>query len=210
MDAQTQSVGNDVHAIVASTAVSREEEADPIARAKRHRATRPDHQLYDEVRITTEPRFKKSFASGDEWRISARTQLLLKGVVIREAVYSNVVQATDHLPVLRYSAVYDRDDCEETQQRYKDATDHACDQEGCRQPAETWFKIVKTNCDKCGHDKELFFDRYRGFCGRHVVRGTQSYTDSDECYQYYAGVPVNHAKQARRQEDESHSKTMFI
>ena len=37
-----------------------------------------DDEWYDEVRITTVPRYKTSSLSGDEWRTSARIQILRK------------------------------------------------------------------------------------------------------------------------------------
>jgi len=48
------------------------------------RALRPDAQAFDEVRITTVPRYKMSGLSGDEWRISGKIQLLRKGRVVAE------------------------------------------------------------------------------------------------------------------------------
>lgn len=40
------------------------------------KAYRPDAQAFDEVRITTVPRWKESELSGDEWRISAKMEFL--------------------------------------------------------------------------------------------------------------------------------------
>ena len=48
------------------------------------RALKPDAQAFDEVRITTVPRYKMSGLSGDEWRISGKIQLLRKGKVVAE------------------------------------------------------------------------------------------------------------------------------
>ena len=49
---------------------------------KPSRALKPDAQAFDEVRIVTVPRYKRSDLSGDEWRISAEIQFYRNGVLI--------------------------------------------------------------------------------------------------------------------------------
>ena len=41
-----------------------------------------DDEWYDEIRVTTVPRFKTSGLSGDEWRRSAKVTFLRKGIVL--------------------------------------------------------------------------------------------------------------------------------
>lgn len=47
-----------------------------------------DDEFYDEIRITTVPRFKTSELSGDEWRVSTHVVVLRKGRVVAEKSWS--------------------------------------------------------------------------------------------------------------------------
>lgn len=54
-----------------------------------HKRLSDDH-WWDEVRIVTIPRYKMSGLSGDEWRVSARLQILRKGVIFHERSFSKL------------------------------------------------------------------------------------------------------------------------
>ena len=51
---------------------------------KIHTKIPPDRQAFDEIRIKTEPRYKQSGLSGDEWRISGKIEFMYKGEVVFE------------------------------------------------------------------------------------------------------------------------------
>lgn len=152
------------------------------------RAIRPDAQAFDEVRIVTVPRYKMSGMSGDEWRISAKIQLLRKGEVRHEVGYRDVATAAQFLP---YVIAQAHDDGK----AFYAGEDNHCDQEGCAEQATVTLRMKKGYCRSCGESRD--YDDYekngriviRKFCARHSKRGDCGIDDADANYVLLDGVP---------------------
>lgn len=151
-------------------------------RPKPWRDQRPDAQAFDEVRITTVPRFKTSGLSGDEWRISAKIQFIRKGHVLHED-RAHTVETAIH--ALYWRSV-------EAGEAGKFAPfpgeDDLCDQEGCSERATVTLRKIKDGCGRCGHTKprESMLGggiTIRRFCDKHKRRGDSSLDDSDDNYE---------------------------
>ena len=150
------------------------------------RATKPDAQGFDEVRIFTKPRYKTSGLSGDEWRISGVCQIIRKGKIVEEFSMSNVENCAKVLP---YKIMVAGD---EGKFFYAGEGD-ICDQEGCAQKATVFYKLKKHYCScrgGCGKEQEKYGDTYRAFCGDHSRRGDCGIEDSDANYELIDGMPV--------------------
>lgn len=149
------------------------------------RATAPDYQPYDEVRITTEPRFKTSDLSGNEWRISAVVLFIKKGIVVGRHDFHDVETAIRYLPVTtdRWSEM-DEGAIEGAREVVKQA--RLCDQEGCAKKATRAYVIKKYKCKKCASDLEMY-DWRKGtvvlFCEEHKHRGDSDLVDNDSNYE---------------------------
>lgn len=136
---------------------------------------RPDAQGFDEVRIVTEPRYKTSDLSGDEWRISARIDLMRKGKVIESKSFTNVEVACGFAYSVYLSAI-------DNANGYFASEDDFCDQEGCQEKAEVFLKKKFEWC-RDGHRTKTFGDKIRQFCKRHSVRGDCGLDDADLNYE---------------------------
>jgi hypothetical protein len=143
-------------------------------------AGRPDGQYYDEVRIVTVPRWKESELSGDEWRISARVDFMLKGVIVDSVRATTVDYAARFLP---WTIVKAREDGVG-----QPSTDAFCDQESCTNTPTTFYKL-KAEYDSAGHKTELprSWDHpetvyFRKFCAFHKRRGDCGLDDADANY----------------------------
>lgn len=134
---------------------------------------RPDAQAFDEVRITTVPRFKESELSGNEWRISAKVEFLRNGVVKHEWHCGNVEYAVQLLNA-RWIEAGDE------AKGYFASEGSFCDQEGCANPA-TIFMEKKFRYCRDGH-KEDAKNQIRQFCERHSDRGDCGLDDADGNY----------------------------
>ena len=142
-----------------------------------HRAYRPDAQAFDEIRITTIPRFKESEMSGSEWRISARVEFFRNGELkhVSEG-WRDVETASKFLAYLHATA------CDEGK-AYFAGEDDFCDQEGCAEKATVSYRCKKRYCNE-GHASEPHrFDEIRCFCDRHSRRGDSSLDDCDDNYE---------------------------
>lgn len=141
-----------------------------------HRAQKPDAQAFDEVRITTIPRFKQSGLSGDEWRISALTLFFRNGVVVHETRARNIETA------IRLLDYYFLEACDNGKGHFA-GEDEFCDQEGCKEIATTVLEQIKEGCGNCGnaHPPE-YLRPFRKFCDKHKIRGDSSLDDMDEHY----------------------------
>jgi len=152
---------------------------------KYYRALAPDHQLYDKVVITTQPRYKVSDRSGNEWRISANIEFYKNGAVIATSSASSVPDAIGTMQCI----VADTFGFES--KTYTPINHHeslVCDQEGCDKPYTVLYKQIKTGCCKCGHTRDSLFDQYRAFCDEHSTRGDASLDDSDDNYKLVEGT----------------------
>lgn len=145
-----------------------------------------DCQAFDEIRIVTVPRYKTSAYSGDEWRYSARTELLYKGSVIASKYYHDVSSATRDLDsFVQRSAV---------NQKKIDILENGgfCDQEGCSEKATTIYRVKKRFCRR-GKEHDNFRPDgappdVRQFCASHSRRGNCSLEDSDANYEVLEGA----------------------
>lgn len=169
------------------------------------RALRPDAQAFDEVRITTVPRYKTSGLSGDEWRISAKIEFMRKGKVVHEERSRDIQMACYHVGYLHSKA------CDDAKGYFAGEGD-ACDQEGCSEPATVTYAKKKDYCERCGKPSEIVAitlngDRksLRRFCDRHSTRGDCGLDDCDTNYEVVEGAPSE-----PRPEDERQSATVII
>lgn len=149
---------------------------------------RPDAQAFDEIRIITVPRYKTSYLSGDEWRISANVQLFRKGKLVHECgAYSNVESACKYLSML-----YDKTICEKGANcSGGGGVEQLCDQEGCNEKATVFYRKKENVCERCASKKEakcLNLGKQDGivvrkFCERHKRRGDGGLDDADKNYE---------------------------
>lgn len=144
---------------------------------KEWRDLKPDAQAFDEVRITTVPRFKESGLSGDEWRISANAQFFRKGKLIVERGFRNIETACNYLGAAHGEACDDG-------KGYFAGEGEICDQEGCAEPATVTYRKKADYC-RAGHKTEIPEHRtsVRKFCDRHKHRGDCGLDDADENYE---------------------------
>lgn len=144
------------------------------------RAGRPNHQAYDEVRIFTQPRWKESYFSGDEWRISGRIEFYLKGQLLGGRTYSNVASA------LQYGDWAAIELFENGQVETVDEFSY-CDQEGCKEKAKYKFRLKKRYRND-GSEKEMLWKEHRCFCEQHRYRGDCGLDDADKNYEQIGEV----------------------
>lgn len=146
------------------------------------RALRPNAQAFDEVRITTVPRYKTSGLSGDEWRISGRIQLLRKGRVIAEKGMRDVETCAQALPYFILESM-------DNGLGFFAGEDDFCDQEGCAETATVTYQVKKHYC-KEGHETEITLGKeIRRFCAKHSKRGDCGLDDADSNYILLDGKP---------------------
>jgi len=152
---------------------------------------RPDAQAFDEIRITTVPRYKTSGLSGDEWRISAKIQFFRKGELVHEDFRHNTKIAAQHLAYIYDKAIDDG-------HAFFAGIEGKCDQEGCSNPAEVFYSKKRSGCSRCGEFKEAGFTRLDGtkekvirkFCKKHSTRGDCGLDDADKNYEVLKGDPI--------------------
>lgn len=150
----------------------------PIGR----RALKPDAQGFDEIRIITVPRWKDSYYSGSEWRISASIQFFRKGVQRHEVGVSKVETAAGFCYAEMMRA-YD------SALGYFAGEEDTCDQEGCALPARHIRWLKKEFC-QAGHGEDVKSPVYRMFCDDHKRRGDCGLEDNDS---NYSETPVGEA-----------------
>lgn len=133
-----------------------------------------DYQAIDEVRITTVPRWKESYLSGDEWRVSGFIQYLRKGRVVHEHGCRNVETG------LRYGDWWLTEFLE--QGNYSAGrTEGDCDQEGCAEPAAVTYRLKKLY-SRDGVASDPHAPKIQRFCDRHKMRGDCGLEDADNNY----------------------------
>lgn len=139
------------------------------------RAGRPNGQAYDEVRIFTQPRWKESYLSGDEWRISGKIEFYLKGQLLGGRSYSSVASA------LQYGDWAAIELFENGKPNEIDTASY-CDQEGCNEKATHKYRLKKRYRND-GSEKEMLWKEHRCFCPRHKYRGDCGLDDGDKNYE---------------------------
>lgn len=177
--ALTGQLGDDGETLVGLT----KKETRPPHFIKPQRASRPNAQAFDEVRITTHPRYKESEISGDEWRISARIEYYLKGHLIGSRSWRNAENA------LRYGD-YGTVDMFENGKGLEKVPDVSalCDQEGCTEVATTKMHLKKRYRND-GSSYDPLYPEYRCFCDWHKHRGDCGLDDADD--NYHNHEPIN-------------------
>ena len=143
---------------------------------KKHTMMPPDRQAFDEVRMITEPRYKTSGLSGDEWRISAKVEFLYKGVVVYETSFQNIDGA------LRLVQSHYIKETEPIPYNPSEFWEKYCNQEGCKNPPTITYKLKSRYCGE-GHKTEPYQDELRHFCDEHKTRGDCGLEDSDINYE---------------------------
>ena len=139
------------------------------------RADKPDRQRFDEVRIFTNPRYKESELSGDEWRISAVIQFYYKGKLLCERTWRNAETA---LQFGDWSFV----ELSEGGKYNYPKVDDLCDQEGCAELATVTYALKK----RYHNDGTVYLPREpecRRFCDRHKERGDCGLDDAAVNYE---------------------------
>jgi hypothetical protein len=149
---------------------------------------KPDSQGFDEVRITTVPRFKSSYLSGGQWRISGKVELMRKGRVVHEEYMGNVENCVKALSWFWMRAG------DEGKAFYGGGENGTCDQEGCAEQATVFYRVKTKYCrtDPHNHPKKELDDELniRQFCERHSKRGDSDFDDMDENYELIDGTIV--------------------
>jgi hypothetical protein len=141
-----------------------------------------DDEYFDEIHITTQPRYKTSGMSGDEWRTSARITVKRKGHVIVETSVNKIKSAAAFLPWLLMT-MFENDNA----QRVPDEIDEAlCFQPGCSKPAVTIYKLKSDYC-RNGKPHELHSETRVAFCQTHLRRGDCAFKDADANYELVSG-----------------------
>jgi hypothetical protein len=153
-------------------------------RNKVSRALKPNAQAFDEVRITTVPRYKMSGLSGDEWRISGKIQLLRKGRVVAEKGMRDVETCAQALPYFILESM-------DNGLGFYAGEDDFCDQEGCSETATVTYRVKEEFCRDHPHEhrKATTGTVVRKFCAKHSKRGDCGFDDSDSNYELLEGVP---------------------
>ena len=171
-----------------------------MEKKKTRHAKKPDSQPFDEVRITTVPRYKTSDLSGDEWRISSKIELMRKGKVVHEQSMGRMESAVNSLGYIWGQAM------DEMKGYYNGGEDGKCDQEGCSEIATVFYRVKKEFCrdNPYKHPAEELNDVIviRQFCKRHSTRGDCAFDDADNNYELIDGSIV-------KPRDEDNSPSVF-
>jgi len=141
---------------------------------KERRALKPDAQAFDEVLITTVPRYKTSGMSGDEWRISAQVEFKRNGITLHTEHCRDVQTACGLL-------YYYHSNATDNGKGYFAGEGDICDQEGCKVIA-THKRYKKADYCREGHKSEPYSPSFRMFCDVHKRRGDCSFDDGDDNY----------------------------
>lgn len=147
------------------------------------RAIRPDAQAFDEIRLVTNPRYKTSGLSGDEWRISVSIQFFRKGRMIHEDFCGHDMSKAVQFVAWKYTEACDNG------KAFFAGEEDFCDQEGCNNKATVKYRLKKKYCAGwgcCGQEmssQEIYKNDYRMFCDRHKKRGDCSIEDCDANYE---------------------------
>lgn len=142
----------------------------------KHTIIPPDRQAFDEVRITTVPRYKMSGLSGNEWRISAKIEFLYKGKVVFETGAGDV-----HWAIAMLQSHYIKQN-EPIPYNPTEFWDKYCNQEGCKNPPTITYKLKNRYCNE-GHKTQPYQIELRHFCEEHKIRGDCGLEDADTNYE---------------------------
>lgn len=156
--------------------------------SSKRRAKRPGAQYFDEVTITTVPRWKESELSGDMWRTSAKLRIKCKGRTIIDKDFPDVENATIKAGAILLKAT----------ERFLGepvTKGDTCDQEGCSNPSTCTYKIAYTydNDGTCKDPYSLYslnssLPLVRKFCDEHKDRGDCALEDANDNYTLLEGL----------------------
>lgn len=142
----------------------------------------PKFAIFDEVRMTTVPRYKTSEMSGDEWRTSVVVQLFFKGHLIREKSFSNIDAAVTYLgPLMDESPI---------PTKVLELEKTLCDQPGCKEEAVSKYRLKKlysARGEELAEREKPWPYEYRQFCQKHLRRGDGALEDADRNYEVVEG-----------------------
>ena len=151
---------------------------------KRHRAD----TWVDRIEITTEPRWKTSGLSGDEWRFSYTVTLWRKGWKVAEEGFGSLAYATAWANLQSAGGF-----CPASQPWPADAParpygdGYLCDNPGCPTVA-TWRGVLKAIYGRNGEGPlEQYGTYFRVFCDLHKDRGDCAMED---CTDNYTWTPI--------------------
>lgn len=153
----------------------------------RKRAVRPDAQAFDAISIQTEPVFKQSRFTGNEWKTRVTVCFARNNVQKYKAVYPTIEEAVQSL-------AYEWTKAKRSEARYV-SEDDFCDQEGCSKQATVYFKIKQKFCSD-GHATNPYEHDatpiVRQFCAEHQDRGNYQHDDCNNNYE-----PLNNNKKRK-------------
>lgn len=138
-----------------------------------------DDEWWDEIHITTVPRYKTSGLSGDEWRTSAKIEVFRKGVLMGEKYMSKLEYAAATLPgwLLQLG--------DEGFSGNHKTFEKLCFQAGCKEIAEVEYELKDQYYPSYGDKmpkKDYLGPARRRFCQKHALRGDCGLEDSDANY----------------------------
>ena len=147
------------------------------------RATAPDFQWFDEIRIVTKPRYKTSGLSGDEWRTSMSILFMKDGNVIGALPGGRDMEVAIMTLGSRYFEAR-----EEWNSGLTTSDPTVCDQEGCSEPPAVWLRCKGRFDRRTGLEMHMAEGgEYRAFCQRHSTRGDCGIDDADRNYELIKG-----------------------
>ena len=144
-----------------------------------------DDELIDEVHITCVPRFKTSYISGDEWRVSYEVELKKKGDVLYTKRYNKMDSAVAHLAWLMRTFMEQSSEEIPGFIQHINREKNLCAQVGCPEEATVFFKLKRLTA-KNGSFLDMtdeFGNYMRGFCEKHKKRGNSDREDNDQNYE---------------------------
>ena len=139
-------------------------------------ALRPDAQAFDEMHVTTVPRYKESGLSGDEWRVSTQVDCIRKGMVIWSQRFNSVETACKYI-----ASMYDEVVGKGLAHFGGDGI--LCDQEGCSDLATSFYRKRKDFDRNSGAVTQDPSGDVRCFCAKHKTRGDCGLDDADDNYE---------------------------
>lgn len=159
-------------------------------------AVRPSHRRLtgdrwvDHAEIITEPRWKTSELSGDEWRFTYVVRLWRKGHLLAVHGCGTMAYAAAWMALaLQTASPADLPwPPDAPGQPYGDG--YYCDNIGCAEPAD-WRAWLKAEYDSAGHKSTPDVVRpFRVFCSEHSRRGDCSMEDRDANYEIEPILPA--------------------
>lgn len=159
--------------------------ADPEPRKMKPLMVRlEDDPWYDQLRIDTEPRFKTSGLSGDEWRFSYVVRVFRKGVLLGERPFGTWDWAVAGISALLL-------DLSDEPMGLRPEFEGLCMNPGCWAEATNVYRLVKRGCGRCGnrerHASSELAEYRRQFCDAHAKRGDSDLDDKDDNYEVITG-----------------------